>query len=74
MLSCDAYLTRQSCKVIKIKQDGNCFYASLSFQLFGTQDEDFEVRHVVTSMVKKTKVFSDLILFQGKMWIRLKTL
>ncbi|XP_065897260.1 uncharacterized protein [Dysidea avara] len=55
MLSCDAYLTRQSRKVIKIKRDGNCFYASLSFQLFGTQDEDFEVRHVVTSMVKKNQ-------------------
>ena len=43
MLSCDAYLTRQSRKVIKIKRDRNCFYASLSFHLFSTQDEDFEV-------------------------------
>ena len=34
------YLAAQERRVIKIKQDGNCFYSALSVQLFGTQDED----------------------------------
>ena len=41
------YLAAQKRQVIKIKQDGNCFYAALSFQLFGTQDKDLAVRNVV---------------------------
>ena len=51
----DVYLTRQSRKVAKTKHDGNCFYLSLSFLLFGTQNEDAEVCHVVARMVAKNK-------------------
>ena len=42
-------------KVIKIKKDGNCFYSALSYELFGTQNEKNEVRHVVSRMVKLNK-------------------
>ena len=41
--------------MIKIKQDGNCFYSALSFQLFGTEDEDLAVRNVVYRMVLLNK-------------------
>ena len=41
--------------MIKIKQDGNCFYSALSFQLFGTQDEDLAVRNVAYTMVLLNK-------------------
>ena len=44
VMSCDEYFARQNRKVIKIKRDGNCFYSSLSHQLFGTQDEDDTIR------------------------------
>ena len=37
------YLAAQNRRVIKIEQDGNCFYSALSFQLFGTKDEDLAV-------------------------------
>ena len=30
------YLAAQERRVLKIKQDGNCFYSALSVQLFGT--------------------------------------
>ena len=49
------YLAAQRRQVIKIKQDGNCFYSVLSFQLFGTQDEDKAVRNVVYRMVLMNK-------------------
>ena len=54
-LSCDEYLAKQNRKVIKIKRDGNCFYSSLSYQLFGTQDEDDTIRFVVSNMVSRNK-------------------
>ena len=44
---CDKYLPGQKRRVIKIKQVGNCFYSALSFQLFGSQDEDIAVRNVI---------------------------
>ena len=37
------YLAAQNRRVIKIKQEGNCFYSALSFQLFGTEDEHLAV-------------------------------
>ena len=49
------YLAAQRRQVIKIKQDGNCFYSVLSFQLLGTQDEDIAVRNVVYRMVLMNK-------------------
>ena len=38
-----------------IKQDGNCFNSALSFQLFGTQNEDTAVRNVVHRMILLNK-------------------
>ena len=55
VLSCDEYFARQNRKVIKIKRDGNCFYSSLSYQLFGTQHEDDTIRFVVSKMVSRNK-------------------
>ena len=49
------YLAAQERRVIKIKQDGNCFYSALSVQLFGTQDENLAVRNVVYRMVLLNK-------------------
>jgi len=40
---------------VNIKRDGNCFYSSLSFLLFGKEEEHDEVRHVVSRMVAKNK-------------------
>ena len=58
-LLCDQYLAEQNRKIIKIKRDGNCFYSSLSFQLFGTQNEDNSVRNVTSRMVLLNKnIFS----------------
>ena len=54
-LTINEYLAAQQRSVIKIKQDGNCFYSALSFQLFGTQDEDIAVRNVVHRMVLLNK-------------------
>jgi len=44
---CDDILPGQKWKVFKMKQDGNCFYSALSFQLFGTQNEHGSVRLVI---------------------------
>ena len=55
VLSCDEYFASQNRKVIKIKRDGNCFYSSLSYQLFGTQHEDDTIRFVVSKMVSRNK-------------------
>ena len=59
LMSCEEYLAEQNRKVIKIKQDGNCFYSTLSFELFGKQDEDAVVRDVISRMVLLNKnIFS----------------
>ena len=52
---CNEYLTRQKRRVIKIKQDGNCFYSAISFQLFGTQDQDIAVRNVIYRTITLNK-------------------
>ena len=49
------YLAVQQRKVIKIKQDGNCFYSALSIQLFGTQNKDIAVQNMVHRMVLLNK-------------------
>ena len=42
--------------MIKIKQDDNCFYSTLSFQLLGTEaDDDLAVQNVVYRMVLLNK-------------------
>ena len=48
-------------KIVHVKADGNCFYKSISYELFGTQEEDYTVRSVITRMEKlKQKCFSSL--------------
>ena len=63
LISCEEYLAEQNRKVIKIKQNGNCFYCTLSFELFGKQDEDAVVRDVISRMVLLNKNIFQLILF-----------
>jgi len=52
---CDEILPGQKRKVVKVKQDGNCFYSALSFQLFGTQNEHGSVRLVINRIIFRNK-------------------
>ena len=50
-------------KIVHMKPDGNCFYRSISYQLFGTQEEDCTVRSVITRMENlNKKVFSSFLI------------
>lgn len=53
---CNDYLSGQKQRVVNIKQDVNCFYSALSFQLFGTQDEDITVRNVIHRTITLNKI------------------
>lgn len=46
---------RVSSTMIKIKQDGICFYSALSFQLIGTQDNDIDLQNMVHRTVLLNK-------------------
>ena len=52
---CNDYLSGQKRRVVNIKQDGNCFYSALSFQLLGTQNEDIAVRNVIHRTITLNK-------------------
>ena len=42
-----------------MKADGNCFYRSASYELFGTQEEGYTIHNVITRMENLNKnVFS----------------
>ena len=46
-----------------MKADGNCFYRSISYELFGTQEEDYIIRSVITRMENLNKnVFSSFLI------------
>ena len=41
---------------MNIKQDGNCFFSAISFQLLGMQDEDIAVRNVIHKTITLNKI------------------
>ena len=58
LMSCEEYLAEQNRKVMKMKQNGSCFYFTLSFELFGKQDEDAVVQNIISRMVLLNKNIS----------------
>ena len=66
---CDEFLPGQKRRVIKMKKDGNCFYSTLSFQLFGTQSEHGSVRHLTNRTVSRNKsVFKPFFIPSFNSW------
>ena len=50
-------------KEVTMKGDGNCFYRAISYQLFGTQKEDYLVRSVISQAENLNKtIFSNYLI------------
>ena len=46
-----------------MKGDGNCFYRAISYQLFGTQEEDYLVRSIISQVENLNKtIFSNYLI------------
>ena len=46
-----------------MKADGNCFYRSISYELFGTQDEDYAIHSVLITTENLNKsIFSSFLI------------
>ena len=57
------HLLQQNRKIVRIVGDGNCFFRSLSFFLFNTQQEHLRVRkEIVEFITANTKLFDILVI------------
>lgn len=63
-----SFLAKANRKVVSIKPDGNCFYRAISYQLFGTEEEDSTIRSVISRVERLNKdVFSTFLIPAGNM-------
>lgn len=60
-------LLQENRKIIPITGDGNCFFRSLSYFLFNTQEEHLQVRNEVAEFItNNTNLFHSLVISEDK--------
>ena len=63
-----SFLAKTDRKAVKMKPDGNCFYRAISYELFGTEEEDSTIRSVISRTERLNKdVFWTFLMPAGSM-------
>ena len=63
-----SFLAKTDRKAVKMKPDGNCFYRAISYELFGTEEEDSTIRSVILRTERLNKdVFCTFLMPAGSM-------